>query len=325
MAGKPKIGITMGDPCGIGPEIIAKALSSGEVYSICEPVVIGSVHAMRMGVELAGNKLTVRQVDSVQEAGRDPSSIDVLEFGELRPEEITIGQASAAGGRAQWEWVQQASRLLKSGELNALAMAPVNSEALKLSGVARGGMGPSSPHMFNFNGPLRVVRLTDHTLYRDVPQEVKKDKILPVLEMIHDCFTRWGFSNPRIAISGLNPHAMGEEEDLEIKPAVAAAREKGINASGPWPPDSVFHQCASGEFDVVLAMTHDQANIAQKTRKLEGIVSIADPLDPYIRVSISHGTAYDIAGKGIANHESILQAIKTAAAMAAGKGPALGT
>jgi 4-hydroxythreonine-4-phosphate dehydrogenase len=137
--------------------------------------------------------------------------------------------------------------------------------------------------------------------------------------MIHAALSRWGFPDVRIAVSGLNPHAQGPEEEEEIAPAVEAARARGINVVGPLSPDTVFRACADGEYDLVLAMTHDQANIAQKTRKLEGTVSIGDPSDPLIRMSVSHGTAYDIAGKGIASHESILQAIKTAACFAEGK------
>jgi len=317
MAEKPRIAITMGDPCGIGPEIIAKALASGQIYPLCRPLVIGSADALEAGVKAGGVALAVRRVESAAGAGEDPRTADVLDMANFTADDLTVAQASAAGGKAQWEWMRKAQELLAGGQVQGLAMAPVNSQALKLSGV-QASFAPSNPHMFNFNGPLRVVRLTDHTQYKDVPNEVKKDKIVPVLEMIHAAFRRWGFSSPRIAVAGLNPHAMGEEEEQEIAPAVKEAQQRGINAQGPFPPDSVFHQCAEGNFDVVLAMTHDQANIAQKTRRLEGTVSLADP--DQIRTSVSHGTAYDIAGKGVASEESILNAIKLAAMMAGGTG-----
>ncbi len=319
MPDNPRIGITMGDPAGIGPECIAKSLASGEVYPICSPVVIGNAGVMSQAVALVGSPQVVRRVESVEGAGEDPMTVDVLDPGNLDAQDVVIARASAACGKATWEWRQLANDLLKEGRIQATVSAPVNTEALKLAGV-RSGLSSTSPHVLNFNGSLRIIRFTDHTLLRDVPALVKKDALLGVLRMVHAAFTRWGFPDLRIAVSGLNPHAMGPEEDEEIRPAVEAARARGMNVVGPLSPDTVFRACADGEYDLVLAMTHDQTNIAQKTRKLEGTVSIGDPSDPLIRMSVSHGTAYDIAGKGIASHESILEAIKTAACFAAGRG-----
>jgi len=309
----------MGDPAGIGPECIAKSLMSGDVYQLCAPVVIGNTAVMSAAVALVGAPQRVRRVESVEGAGEDSMAIDVLDPGNLDPKDVVTAQASAVCGKATWEWRQLGNDLLTKGLVQGTVSAPVNTTALKLAGL-RSGLSETSPNVFNFNGPLRIIRFTDHTLLRDVPALVKKQSVLDVLTMIHAALTRWGFPEVRIAVSGLNPHAMGPEEDEEIAPAVEAARSRGINVIGPLSPDTVFRACADGEYDLVLAMTHDQANIAQKTRKLEGTVSIGDPSDPLIRMSVSHGTAYDIAGKGVASHESILEAIKTAACFAAGKG-----
>lgn len=319
MSDKPRIGITMGDPAGIGPECIAKSLATGEVYELCAPVVIGNTAVMSHAVALVGAPQAVRKVESVEGAGEDSMTIDVLDPGNLDVKDVVIAQSSAVCGKATWEWRQLGNQLLTDGKIQGTVSAPVNTDALKLAGL-RSGLSETSPNVFNFNGPLRIIRFTDHTLLRDVPALVKKQSVLDVLTMIHAALTRWGFPEVRIAVSGLNPHAMGPEEGEEIAPAVTAARARGINVVGPLSPDTVFRACADGEYDLVLAMTHDQANIAQKTRRLEGTVSIGDPSDPLIRMGVSHGTAYDIAGKGIASHESILEAIRTAACFAAGKG-----
>ena len=316
---RPRIGITMGDPAGIGPECIARSLAAPGVYDACIPVVIGNAAVMESAATLVGSSQEVRKVPSIEEASGDPHLVEVLDPDNLRADEVVTAVASAACGKATWEWRQLANQLLQDGRLNGTVSAPVNTEALKLAGL-RTGLSSQSPNVLNFNGSLRIIRFTDHTMLRDVPALVKKDAVLSVLQMVHAAFTRWGFPDLRIAVSGLNPNAVGEEEEQEIRPAVEAARTKGINAVGPLPPDTVFRACADGEYDLVLAMTHDQANIAQKTRKLEGTVSIGDPSDPLIRMTVSHGTAYDIAGKGIASHESILEAIRVAASFAAGRG-----
>lgn len=318
MSDKPRIGISMGDPAGIGPECIAKSLATGDVYELCFPVVVGSAAVMERAMKIVGSPQTVRKVDSVATAGEDRRVVDVLDPGTLGLEEVVTGQARAACGRATHEWRQLVNQLLKEERLQGAVFASVNNEALKLAGVSSGA--PDNPHALNFNGPLRVVRLTDHTPFRDVPSKVKKEALLELLTKVQDAFERWGFPELRIAVSGLNPHAEGEEEDREIRPAVEEARARGMNVVGPMPPDTVFRACADGQYDLVVAMTHDHGNIAQKTRRLEGTVAISDPSDPRVRVGVAHGSAYDIAGKGVASHESILEAIKVAACFAAGKG-----
>lgn len=320
MSNAPIIGIFMGDPAGIGPEVIAKSLATGELHPLCRPVVIGSAHAMELAVKSIGASLQVRVVHGVADAGREPGRIDVLDPGTLAPAEIVTGKASPACGKATFEWNRQAKAMLRSGEIQGLVSAPVNTEALKLAGVFGQYPGVEESRTLNINGPLRIVRFTDHVPMRRVPDAVKRPALVEAINQVQAAFARWGFPNPRIAVAGLNPHAVGEEEEREIRPAVEEARNSGVNAVGPLPPDTVFRRCADGEFDVVLAMTHDQANIAQKTRRLEGTVSIADPSDPLIDVNVSHGTAYDIAGRGVAHHESIFAAIKTAANFAAGRG-----
>lgn len=322
MDDKPVIAITMGDPCGIGPEVIAKALASGEIYPLCRPVVIGNAWAMAEAVKLVGtihaSPLQVRQVRSSEGTGEDPHTIDVLDSGNLSPSDITPGQPSAACGRAVAEWRSEARRLVTSGQAQACIMAPVNSDALKMAGVYEAG-DTEQGYRFLITGPLRVVHLTDHISIRELPDAVKKEKVRAVLQLVHDSLERWGIPTPRIGVAGLNPHAVGKEEQEEIIPAIEEARKAGINAIGPVPPDTVFRQCAEGQYDVVLAMSHDQGHIAVKTYKFEGTASISLGR-PYIQCGVAHGTAFDIVGKGIASPANMLEALKLAATLSAGKG-----
>lgn len=318
MADKPIIVITQGDPCGIGPEVVTKALATGEIHPLCRPVVMGSAWAMEQAVKLVGAPLRVRRIESVAEGGENPGTIDVLDPGNLSPSDITVGQVSAACGRAVTEWRVEATRLVSSGEAQGIVMAPINSEAIQLAGVPRTGDGQQG-YLFLINGPLRIVHFTDHIPYAQVRDEVKQEKLVPILQLIHDSLGKWGVPNPRIGVAGLNAHAMGAEDREEIAPAVQEAQRRGINAIGPVSPDTVFRQCIDGLYDVVLAMYHDQGHIAIKTYKFEGILSISLGR-PFIGTSVAHGTAFDIAGKGIANPASILASIKTCATLASGKG-----
>jgi 4-hydroxythreonine-4-phosphate dehydrogenase len=222
------------------------------------------------------------------------------------------------------EYIAKATELTLAGEVKALVTTPINKEATKLAGyqdighleyLARITGAPEYATML-VTGPLSVVHLTTHYSLKDACKLITKERILAKLKLTHDSFLKWGVKQPRIAVAGLNPHAgegglFGSEEIEEIEPAVKEARHLGIDAQGPFPADSVFNRAINGEFDVVLALYHDQGHIPIKVYGFERSVSIALGL-PFIRTSVDHGTAFDIAGKGIANPESLTEAIKTA-------------
>ena len=329
---KPVIAITMGDPCGIGPEVVVKALASGEVHPICRPVVIGSIWSIEQAVGLTGASLQVREVESPVEAGLSLGTVDVLDIHNLDTRDVTVGQISPACGKAAMEWVTRAGELAMEGRVDALATAPVNKEAASLAGyTAIGHMellqeltGAPDVATVLMAGPLRVVHLTTHRSLRVACDYVTKDRILGKLQLTHDTFITWGIPNPRIGVAALNPHGsdgglLGQEEAAEISPAVEAARQRGIDAYGPVPADIVFHHAIQGRYDAVLAMYHDQGHIPVKVYAFEESITANLGL-PFVRTSVDHGTAFDIAGKGVAHYQGMLEAIRTAVALSLGKG-----
>ena len=329
---KPAIAITMGDPCGIGPEVVVKALADPRVYAACRPVVIGSAYAMQQAVKVAGQPLAVRETADPTAAGQDPSVVDVVDIHNLNPEAITVGQLSVPCGQAAMEWVTKAGQLALAGVVDGIATAPLNKEAASLAGFQSIGhtellqelAGIKTIATMLLSKNLRVVHLTTHRSLRIACDYVKKERILEFLQLTHDSFVRWGFPQPRLAAAGLNPHnsdggLLGNEESEEIAPAVAAARERGIDVVGPIPADSVFHQAIQGRYDAVLAMFHDQGHIPVKVYGFEESVTANLGL-PFVRTSVDHGTAFDIAGQGLAQHISMLESIRLAVALAKGNG-----
>ena len=329
---KPLIAITMGDPCGIGPEVIAKALASAEVYAICRPVVVGSSWAMEQVQQFVDAPFKIREVDCPTEAGLLLGLVEVVDPHNLNPEDVTVGRVSPACGKAAMEWVSAAAQLALSGQVSALATAPVNKEAASLAGyTAIGHMellqeisGAEEVATMLMSGRLRVVHLTTHRSLRRACDYVTKDGILAKLVLTHDSFSKWGMTNPRIGVAALNPHGsdgglLGDEEAQEIGPAVEEACGRGIDARGPVPADIVFHQAIQGDYDVTLAMYHDQGHIPIKVHGFEGSITANLGL-PFVRTSVDHGTAFDIAGTGIASETSMLEAIRLAVALSLGKG-----
>ncbi len=329
---KPAIAITMGDPCGIGPEVVVKALADPRVYASCRPMVIGNTYAMNQAVKATGLPLSIRETGDPIGAGEDPTTVDVVDIHNLNPEDITVGQISVPCGKAAMEWVTKAGELALAGIVDGIATAPLNKEAAAMAGYESIGhtellqelSGASIVPTMLMAKNLRVVHLTTHRSLRVACDYVKKDRILDFLQLTHDSFVKWGFPNPRIAAAGLNPHnsdggLLGNEEAEEIAPAVQAARERGINAVGPIPADSVFHQAIGGRYDAVLAMFHDQGHIPVKVYGFEESVTANLGL-PFVRTSVDHGTAFDIAGQGIAQHVSMLESIRLAVELARGNG-----
>ena len=334
---KPGIAITMGDPCGIGPEVVAKALADPRVYASCRPLVVGSSYAMAQAISLTGvglkiNNLRAGNLEDLSSAGSDRAVVDVVDIGNLNPEDITVGEINPTCGKAAMEWVTRAGELALAGTIDGLATAPLNKEAASLAGYKSIGhmellqelSGSKTVATMLMAKNLRVVHLTTHRSLRVACDYVKKERILDYLRLTHQSFVQFGFANPSIAAAALNPHGsdgglLGNEEAEEIAPAVAAAREEGINAFGPVPADIVFHHAVENRYDVVLAMYHDQGHIPVKVYGFEESITANLGL-PFVRTSVDHGTAFDIAGKGVATHTSMLESIRLAVALCQGNG-----
>jgi 4-hydroxy-L-threonine phosphate dehydrogenase PdxA len=328
MTSGPVIGVIMGDPCGIGPEVLAKAVMSGvDAASPARIFAIGSAAAMGQAVRVLGSRLEVRSVARAEDLRFGPGQLDVLDPGTLDPAEIVSGQLSAACGRAVVEWRGLAASLACEGHADALVQGPINMEAIRLgTGLAVPpplGSG-DAVHLLLVAGALRVIHLSDHITLSEAIQRVRLPAVLALVRLTHAALVRWGLPAPRIAVAGLNPHCKGTEDEREIAPAVARAREEGIDAVGPLPPDTVFHAAAGGAFDCVVSQYHDQGHIAIKTSGFSGSCAIVLG-EPALRVSVAHGTAFDIAGRGQADPCGMQAALTMAASLAAGRGfPAVG-
>lgn len=335
MVKKPIIGITLGDPTGIGPEVVAKALSDDSVTSVCKPVVIGNMAVLNRAFNLVQkNKPTLNLVSSplAHEMG-DESIIPVIDLAD-NPDllQLPLGTISSVAGKASIDWVIKAAHLAIDGEIDAIATAPINKAAGKLAGFEDIGhmeifqrLTQSSRvlTMLMTKG-LRVVHLTTHRSLRIACDYVTKDNILHALRVTNNFFQEQGFPSPKIAVAALNPHGgeeglLGMEEIDAIIPAVKEANNEGIYTVGPIPADTIFQQAISGLYDVVLALYHDQGHIPIKVHGWEESITTNLGL-PFIRTSVDHGTAFDIAGKGIANPSGMVAAILAAAALASGVG-----
>ncbi len=318
---KPVVATMIGDPAGIGPEVIAKAIATGEPHAVSRPVLVGHAPAMEWAVEATGGDLGVRRVDGVEGAGLDPSVIDIIDDGDLEPGGCRLGEASAACGNASYAWLDRLDRMARSGEAAATIMAPINADSLRMADQRRPvfSVEHGETYLTLLSGPLRIVHLTDHEPLRAVPELITRDAVARAIEVIHERFGDWGVTAPRIAVSGFNAHAKGREEADGIAPGVEEAAAAGIDVVGPISPDTVFRHCIDGRHEVVLAMYHDQGHIAVKTWGFVGNCAMILGL-PYLHLSVGHGTAFDIVGQNLARHEMILSAMTEAASLAAGRG-----
>lgn len=318
---RPLVGTVIGDPCGIGPEVVAKAWCSGGVHECSRPVLIGSRIAMEQAVRSAGLSAQVRTVASVAELSDSPGVIEILDSGALDENDIVLGRDNATCGRASGVWLDQADRLAREGVLAATVMGPISTGSMKMAGVLDKvvKVTPGESYLFLVSGPLRVSHVTDHMPLRQVCELLSEKLVAQSLITLDERLRAWGIKTPRIGVAGLNPHAMGEEEERAIVPGVRRAVASGVHAEGPVSPDAIFRQCIEGRYDAVLAMYHDQGHIAIKTWGFSGNSAvIIGP--PYVHLSVAHGTAYDIVGKGIADHRMMLNAMRTAGSLAAGNG-----
>ena len=328
---RPVIAITIGDPAGIGPEVVVKALGDNSIYEVSRPLVVGESTTLIAALKLINLPYTLHSVENTSDILGKPGVIDIIDLHNLDWSTVKVGQVSAECGRASMEYIDVALRIALNGDAIGLVTAPINKEATMLAGYPGLGhleylaqaTGAKEYATMLAVGNLRCVHLTTHYSLREACDYVKKDRILKLLKLTDASFRQWGFGRPRIGIAALNPHAgergmFGLEEIEEIAPAVSEAASLGIKAYGPFPADSIFTQAINGAFDAVLAMYHDQGHIPVKVHGFERSISIALGL-PVLRTSVDHGTAFDIAGKGIANAESIVEAIKTAVQLSRGK------
>jgi 4-hydroxythreonine-4-phosphate dehydrogenase len=327
---KPTVAITMGDPCGIGPEVVVKALSNKEIYDWCIPVVVGNSYSMETAIAMLNSPAKIHLVTDEDNFDSNIALINVIDIGNLDPENITQGKINPACGKAAMEWVTKAGEMAMAGRVNALATAPLNKEAASLAGYESIGhmellqelTGSKTVATMLIAKNLRVVHLTTHRSLRLACDYVKKDRILDFLKITDQNFKQWGFKNPRIGVAALNPHGsdgglLGNEEQEEIAPAVKIAQAEGMSVEGPIPADIIFHQAINGDFDAVLCMYHDQGHIPVKVYGFEESITANLGL-PFVRTSVDHGTAFDIAGKGIADSLSMVEAIKLASNLASG-------
>ena len=321
MSKKPIVATMIGDPAGIGPEVLAKSWATGEIHQYCNPVLVGSVEVMKQAAKVCGLTLTVNKISSVAEINDDPKVMDIIDSGKFDINSFNMGTDNASCGQISADWLDEMDAMARAGEVDATVMAPISSVSMKMAGVLDKviNMEPGHSYLFLISGPLRVMHLTDHLPLREVCDLITADLVSKAIGQLNDALISWGISSPRIAVAGLNPHATGKEEDEEIRPGVEAAKQLGINVEGPIPPDSVFRQCIEDKYDVVLAMFHDQGHIAIKTWGFSGNCAlIMGP--PYLHMSVAHGTAYDLVGTGKADHTMMLEAIKLTGNLAAENG-----
>ena len=327
-ARKPIIGITMGDPAGVGPEIIVKAWAHPEVHAWCRPVAIGDARIFRRALGACRLKLSLCPVADPAEAEPSPRCLEVLDIPAVTPAQAVPGRVAAACGRAAVRCVLAAIEHAMAGRLDAVVTAPLNKEAMRLARYRYDGhteifgdrTGAHPIAMMLAVGRMRVVHVSTHTALREACRKVSRRRVLATIRLAHAAVRQFGVRAPRIAVAGLNPHAgerglFGREEIREIIPAIGAARQEGINALGPFPPDTVFHRAHKGEFDCVVAMYHDQGHIPMKLVAFAKAVNVTLGL-PFVRTSVDHGTAFDIAGKGVADESNMIAAIRMASRLA---------
>lgn len=326
---KPRVGITMGDPVGIGPEIIVKALEDNAIWGICSPLIIGDSGVMNKSLDLLGSKLELNIMNEVGNgAKKEARRVDVISLSNLDLNQFIYGKPNKDTGNAMVSYVKEAIHLALGKKIDAIVTCPINKAAMSLAGYPYPGhtellaaeTNTRDYAMMLAGEKLKVVLVTIHVPFKEVPEILTREKIVSVIRLSDSTLKKFfGINKPRVAVAALNPHAgeeglFGEEEETIIAPAICEARAEGINALGPFSPDSLFSHTYNGKFDVVICMYHDQGLIPLKLLYFEEAVNITLGL-PIIRTSVDHGTAYDIAGTGKANPKSLMNAIKVATQM----------
>ncbi len=308
----------MGDPAGIGPEIIVRALAGPGSIQDCLPVVIGDRKVLEEAISLTGVRLGIRLIHDPGDANVSHTDLNLIEIPAVS---FKKSRATAEGGRASVKFIEKAVQLALDKKVDAVVTAPITKEALKLAGLSWPGhtemlaemTGTKDYAMLLSGGPLRVILTTIHTSIKSVPELITHDTVLKTIRLAKKACGMLGIENPKIAVAGLNPHAgeagmFGEEERTAIIPAIEAAKAEGIPCSGPYPPDTLFHKAYNGGIDIIVCMYHDQGLIPLKMIAFDKGVNTTIGL-PIIRTSPDHGTAYDISWKGLANPSSMIEAM----------------
>jgi len=327
---RPIIAITMGDAAGVGPEIVVKALALEEMYALCRPLVVGDAGVLARAKQMLALCVDLHPIAEVGSGRFEPGSIDVLDLANIDLARLKVGEVSSMAGKAAVEYVLKAGELALASEVQGIATAPLNKEAMQLGGYDYIGhteiladlTGAPRCTTMLISGSLRVVHVTRHLPLRQVAESITREHVLETILLTAEGLSAMGVVEPRLGVAALNPHGgegglLGREEIEEIGPAVEAAQARGIDARGPYPADSIFFRAIAGEFDAVVAMYHDQGHIPVKTHGFESSVTVTLGL-PIVRTSVDHGTAFDIAWQGIANSRSLVEAIKLATEMARG-------
>lgn len=332
MEDREKIAITMGDPAGVGPEIIVKALSHVSVYQKCIPVVVGDKEALLDAIRFCNLPMELREIKDFEEAAGEFGTIDYINLGYLEPKSWEYKKNSAICGEASFQYVVYAIQQAMDGKVKAVVTAPINKESINMAGHNYSGhteifaeyTGTSQYAMLLASKTLHVIHVSTHVSLREACDRVKKDRVLQVIELADRGMKELGYENPKIGVAGLNPHCsenglFGTEEKNEIIPAINEAKKKGIQVVGPEPPDTVFVKCQAGQYDIVVAMYHDQGHIPLKLSgfkydllhdKYDSVSGINCTIGlPIVRTSVDHGTAFGKAGEGRANEESMMDAI----------------
>ena len=328
MSERPVIGITMGDATGVGPEIIMKSLAHASVYDSCRPLVIGDAGRLEDANRIVGDRLQINAIERPDQARFQPGVVDCIDLG-LIPADLPYGKLSALAGDAAYRYIERTVQLTSAGELDAICTAPLNKEALHAGGHIFPGhtellahlTGTEEVSMMLMTPILKVIHVTTHIGIIDAIARIEPGLVKRTIERAHATLQRAGIQDPLIAVCGINPHA-GEnglfgygEEETKIQPAIDELRARGWRVEGPLPADTLFFRAGRGDFDCVVAMYHDQGHGPVKVMGLEAGVNVTVGL-PVIRTSVDHGTAFDIAGKGIADERSLIEALRQATELA---------
>lgn len=322
---KPFLGITIGDPSGSGPEIALKAVRHEEILTLCTPILYGDEYVLRRALSILGDTMPVEILHRPQEA--KDGLVNVISPGILS-EPWEFGKVQGVCGQAAFGYIKRAIEDAVQGSIDAVVTGPINKEALHEGGIPYSGhteifadlTGTKNYAMLLTGGNIRVIHVSTHVSLREACDRVRKDRVLSVIRLADEAVRGLGVPKPRIAVAGLNPHSsegglFGDEELLEIIPAIEEARAGGLDVTGPVPPDTVFLKIVKGDFDIVVAMYHDQGHIPLKIIDFMGGVNITVGL-PIIRTSVDHGTAFGKAGKGTADESSMVAAIRAAVRLA---------
>jgi 4-phospho-D-threonate 3-dehydrogenase / 4-phospho-D-erythronate 3-dehydrogenase len=322
---KPIIAITQGDPAGIGPEIVVKSLSNPKVYEVCEPLVIGDKGVMTNALSLCQKTAKIHTVEKPQQGQYEFGTLNLIDLQNIEFSKLQMGSVQAMCGQAAYDYIEQAVKLAMVGEVQAVATTPINKESLRAAQIKEIGHTEilaelSQSHdpltMFEVRG-MRIFFLSRHVSLRQACDLVTKERVLEYIIRCTEALKQLGITEGTLAVAGLNPHSgehglFGNQEVNHVEPAVKEAQALGYKVVGPIGADSVFHQTLQGQYNAVLSLYHDQGHIAAKTLDFEKTISITNGL-PFLRTSVDHGTAFDIAGKGIANESGMTEAIVLAA------------